>query len=381
MRLAPGTAQRQDRASVSIHLQRFRAGCAALAVLLSLSGGCASRGTGARPASFDLVEIARSERQWTGVAVGHDGRIFVTFPRWSEFVPFSLGEVLPSGEVRPYPDRTWNSWTPAQPPGERFVCAQSAVVDARGLLWILDAANPRFQGVVPGGAKLVEIDPASGRVVAVFRFNEVVAPRASYLNDVRIDVAHQHAYLTDSGLGALVVLDLASGRARRVLTDHPATKAQATDVIVGGKPWRLPDGSAPRVHADGIALDKHSAYLYFQSLVGRTLYRIATRRLRDPEADEAALARAVERVAWAPASDGLEFGPDGSLYFTALEFGGIRRRSPAGFYDTVARDPRIIWPDSLAVGPDGSLFFTTSQVHLGAARTEPYRLFRLVPRD
>lgn len=58
-----------------------------------------------------MTEIARSEhRQWTRATVTRDGRIFVSYPRWSDNVFVSVGELLPSGEVRSYPDEDWNKW-------------------------------------------------------------------------------------------------------------------------------------------------------------------------------------------------------------------------------------------------------------------------------
>jgi hypothetical protein len=62
--------------------------------------------------AFLITEIARSDRQWTRVAVTReDRRIFVSFPRWSDAVPISVAEVLRSGEMWHYPNAAWNDWT------------------------------------------------------------------------------------------------------------------------------------------------------------------------------------------------------------------------------------------------------------------------------
>ena len=53
-----------------------------------------------KPSSTSLIEIARSDRQWTGIAVARDGRIFVNYPRWSDNVPFSVGELKPGGSTK-----------------------------------------------------------------------------------------------------------------------------------------------------------------------------------------------------------------------------------------------------------------------------------------
>src|SRR5690606_27445016 len=117
-------------------------------------------------------------------------------------------------------------------------------------------------------------------VLRTIRFDAKAAPNGSYLNDVRVDTDRKVAYLTDSGLGALLVVDLATGAARRLLEDHPSTKAKP-DVIpkLDGRELRvlLPDGTAgpvPQVHADGLALDLKRDLLYFCALTSKTLYKV-----------------------------------------------------------------------------------------------------------
>jgi hypothetical protein len=131
------------------------------------------------PVEPTLEIYAESDRQWTGVAVTPDGRVFVNFPRWSPEVPVSVAEALADGTLRPFPDEAWNSWTPDADPSSTFICVQSVVADGQGSLWVLDPANPGFQGVVPGGAKLVEIDAATGGVVRVIGFDGSVTTYGS----------------------------------------------------------------------------------------------------------------------------------------------------------------------------------------------------------
>ncbi len=324
-----------------------------------------------------LEVAAESVRQWTGVAVTATGRIFVNFPRWSPEVPVSVAEVLSDGSLLPFPDDGWNSWAPDGDSSKSFVCVQSVVADGQGSLWVLDPANPWFGGVVPGGAKLVEIDVLSGAIVQVINFDETVAPAGSYLNDVRIDLWNRAAYITDSGLGALVVVDLSTGTGRRLLADHAATRAEEIILTIEGRPWLFPDGSAPRVHADGIAYDRDGDLVYFQALTGRTLYRIPGSALRDPALTEEDLAPLVETVAHPGASDGLLWDGADCVFISALEDDAVKRWCPGDGVTTVIEDPRIAWPDSFALGPDGALYVTTSQIHRGPNPPEPYRLLRI----
>ncbi len=328
------------------------------------------------PLEPTLEVYAETDRQWTGVAVTEDGRVFANFPRWAPEVPVSVAEVLADGTLRPYPDEAWNSWMPDSAVEGRFVCVQSVAADGRGSLWVLDPANPWFQGVVPGGAKLVEIDAVSGGIVRVIRFGPSIAPQGSYLNDVRIDHEHGAAYITDSGDGALVVVDLASGSSRRVLDEHLSTRAEEIVLIFGGVQWLLPDGSAPRVHADGIAYDRSNDLVYYQALTGRTLYRISGAALRDPLLNDKALGELVEKVAESGASDGLLWDGADGIFISAIENDAVKRWRPDGV-GTIIADSVIAWPDSFAMGADRSLYVTTSQIHRGPNPPEPYRILRI----
>jgi sugar lactone lactonase YvrE len=308
-----------------------------------------------------------------------------------------VAELKNNGVLVPYPDDRWNDWTWAKSPGDHFVCVQSVYAGPDGWLWVLDPANPEFQGVVEGGPKLVKINPSTDEIERVYPLPAKVAPQASYLNDVRVDPEAGFAYITDSGLGALVVLNLETGQSRRLLADHPSTKSEGITLEIGGQAWKRPDGSVPEVHADGIALDLQRGLVYYQALTGRTLYRVETAWLNDPEAEAWQLADEVEEVGEPGPADGIAWDRSTDrVLLTSLEQNAIRALDPeTGDIDILARDPRIAWPDSIAVftdvrmrdatgwAPAGEgrfgggtyIYFTTSQIHRAPATRGPYRLF------
>ena len=144
-----------------------------------------------------LTEVASSEDQWTGVTVSNEERIFVNYPRWSENITMSVGEIINGNTVKPFPNEEWNTWKPDSSKEDHFICVQSVVVDDRNRLWVLDPANPQFQGVVKGGAKLVAFDLETEEVLKKFVFDSTIVHPNSYLNDVRIDTAKSMAYITD----------------------------------------------------------------------------------------------------------------------------------------------------------------------------------------
>ena len=127
------------------------------------------------------MPVATFQQQVTGVTVSEDGRIFVSFPRWTEDVAVSVAEVMKDGSIRPYPNDEWNAWRNARmnevTPKDHFVCVQSVVADGRGSVWVLDPAAPNTERVVKEGPKLVQIDLASNQVKRVIGFDETVAPQ------------------------------------------------------------------------------------------------------------------------------------------------------------------------------------------------------------
>jgi len=330
---------------------------------------------------YQLTEIANSPYQWTGIAVAPDGRMFVNFPEWANKGPLSVARLDSEGGLSAYPDQKWNDWSPGKNPAEHFVCVQSVVMGDDGYLWILDPANPRFEGVVEGAPKLVKVDLATDSVVARYSFTSPTVLPNSYLNDVRIDTANNLAYITDSGEGALIVLDLSSGRARRLLSDHESTWADTIVLVIDGEPWLRPDGSRPEVHADGIALDAERGWLYYQALSSRRMYRIGTNFLIDTTMPPEELADKVQPIGQTGAADGLLFGSDRRVYISALEHNAVMALEMDGRVVMLVQDSLLAWPDSFAEGPDGAIYVTCSQIHRGPDPGEPYRIFRMTKAE
>jgi hypothetical protein len=101
---------------------------------------------------------------------------------------------------------------------------------------VLDPASPGNEKVIAGGAKLVRIELATNKVAQVIHFGEDVALQGSYLNDVRFHPDGNTAFITDAGArGAIVVVDLESGRAHARLDGHPSMQPGGVSVA-GQKP-------------------------------------------------------------------------------------------------------------------------------------------------
>jgi sugar lactone lactonase YvrE len=332
----------------------------------------------------ELQEVASfPNQQVTGVAVSRSGRIFVNFPDWSDDHTVSVAEVV-DGKAKAFPNEDWNK---SGSPDSHFVCVQSVYVDANDDLWILDPAAPKMQEIVKGGPKLIKVDLKTNRIVQTIPFGEDVAPKKSYLNDVRVDTKAATAFITDSGLGAIVVVDLKSGKARRLLDGHESTKAEPkVKLVVDGR--ELIDQqkkSTPQINSDGIAFDAKNDYLYYHALTGHTLYRIKTFYLKDPNVSARDLESKVEKLAETPPPDGMLESPDGAVYLTNIEGNAIVRFDPVtNKIDNVIQDKRLSWPDTLSWGPAGALYVACSQIQNSPrfnegknVRVEPYKVFKV----
>ncbi len=261
------------------------------ALLCALAGGSLAQTRSTNPdnrvtpqTEHSLTEVYRnSDFQLTGVTISKNGRMFVNFPRWSDRYVDAVMEIMPDGSARPYPNKQWNEWGGSvADAAKHFVCVQSVVVDDTDTLWVVDAAGPLLGPVVESGAKLVEIDLGSNEVKKTYSFDHEVIKPNSYLNDVRIDTSRHVAYMTDSGVGGIVVVDLQTGKAHRCLDGTPAVLGEpSVKLTIDDKILIGPDGKPPRMNSDGIALSPDGSYLYFQALTAKTLYRIATQALRD----------------------------------------------------------------------------------------------------
>jgi sugar lactone lactonase YvrE len=365
--------------------------------LLSVTAFCSSQEFATERVIGQLEVVATfSGPMPTGVTVANSGRIFVNFPRWGDPVEYTVAEVR-DGKTQPYPNADINHYGDTDNPADKLVSVQSVVVDPSGnRLWILDTGSIGFGPVKPGGAKLIAVDLGNNQIVRKIVFPADVALFTSYLNDVRFDMhrgAEGTAFITDSstpGPNAIIVVDLASGKNWRRLNNHPSTRPDQGFVpVVEGEvlQFRIP-GQPPHrfaVGADGIAISPDGKILYYCPLTSRHLYSVSAAALADQSKSDAEIAATVADYGEkGGASDGLESDMQGRVYLSDYEHNAIRRRMSNGDIETLAHNPRLLWPDTLSLAADGYLYVTANQVerqgtfHNGQdLRQKPYVLFRL----
>lgn len=331
-------------------------------------------------ANLELV-YQDSIYQLTGVAKEERGRLFVNYPRWSG--PYRYGVILAAGRdsAQPFPNDAMNLWSAGENGRDKWVCVQSVYVDDSSRLWVLDPAAPQMKKITGGGAKLVKMRP-DGSIERMYSFNGVVTD-TSYVNDVRVDVSRNFAYITDSKTGGIVVVNLATGQSREVLKKHPSTLSDPSFKFVIDGRELTKEGKPVKINSDGIALTPDGAWLYYKPLTDDKLYRIATEHLRNWSLADTALGQKVEDLGRFNTTDGMIFDKAGNLYMGDLQNYSIVRLDKNHQKTVLVKDERLIWPDSYAIA-DGYLYISCSQINKQPdynnginKRTSPYTIYRL----
>ena len=309
-----------------------------------------------------LTSIAHSDKQvWNGVVVAPDKRVFVEFPRLAGNTEPALATLDAQGGLVPYPGGAWNEPTEADAktdPGQAFIGLNAIHLAPDNSLWVVDTGSPGFgRAALPGATKLVRIDLATNAVTRTYILPPDVLRPKSMIDDVRFNGGH--AYVTDAGAPGLIVLDLASGSARRLLDHDPSTTAQRP-IMVDGETLKGPDNKPAMIHADQLEVSPDGRYLYYQPLPG-PMYRIPTALLDDARASPQAVSAGVEFWYDTPALGGTAIGPDGTLYLNDIENDSVLSLTPDRVLATVIRDPRLHWADAPFLH-DGMLTLPVAQL-------------------
>lgn len=323
---------------------------------------------------------------WNAVAVDDTDTMYVAGPKWTGMKGPSVSRLDASRRPHAFPDARWNSDDTSVSVSERFINVNALHRDKQGQLWIVDAGVSDFGGhVIPGAAKLVVVDLSSGKTKKVITFTPDVVRDGSYIDDIRF--SGDHAYLTDAGVPGIIVLDLKSGSMRRVLDTSPAVKAPVDrDIVLSGKIVRAPNGEALRVNSDPLETSHDGKWLYFAALEG-PWYKIETRWLNDASLSPAALAEKVQFWRDLPPVGGTALDKEGNFYYSDLATDTVKRIRTSGEVETVISDPNLHWVDAPTFDQEGRIYLPAAQVdrvalfNEGVSRIEwPLRVYRLSPK-
>jgi sugar lactone lactonase YvrE len=331
--------------------------------------------------------------QLTGVAISHEGRLFTNYPLWSDIYKYAVVEVggenhnIKEGDELqaklPYPNLYMNNWHPGDNGKDKWVCVQAVYTDDDNNLWVVDPAAPKMEAVYQNSHKLVRINLATNTIEQTYFF-EGVASSNSYINDVRVDNQRQYAYLTNSKEGGIIVVNLATGKARQVLQDHYSTKSDPGFKFIIDGHELMKNGQPVKINSDGIALTPDRNWLYYKPLTDDKLYRIRTEYLRNDTMSTASLGSKVEDLGHFTTTDGMIFDRAGNLYFGDMRAYSIVQITPDLKMHTLIADDRLIWPDSYSISKDGYLYISCSQIQKQPEynngvnrRTTPYAIYKL----
>jgi sugar lactone lactonase YvrE len=288
------------------------------------------------------------------IAIGPDGRIFLSV---HEFYGKSLRvvELHKDGTTTPYPNDNWAYAAQDRESGGLYGVL-GLNVDQNGILWMLDISGENHAG------RLVGWDTQDEKLHRVIYLAKPVIKDNTFLNDLAIDLKHNAIYIADTGTGSIIVIDLNTGQARRVLESAEQTKAEEIDMVIDNKIVTL-GGQTARLGINPITIDHEDEYVYFGAMTGTSVYRIKTSDLLNEEIGEADLSQRIERYGDKPISDGITIDNAGNVYITSITDDSLGITKPNGTYETLVSRDDLSWPDGLAIGPDDFVYATINELH------------------
>ena len=299
------------------------------------------------------------------IAATADGRVFISI---HQFMPSKnrVVEIAKDRSLKPFPNEAWNRGDAA---ADTLDSVLGIRADSRGVVWMLD--NGMRGKVTP---KIVAWDTKANRLSRVIYLPPPVTAANSFVNDLQIDESTGSVYIADPAGGAnaaIIVVDLATGLARRVLEGDRCVTPEELDLTIDGAPVELtqPDGKKirPRVGVNPLALDAKSEWLYLGAMTGSKLYRVKTADLRDTALTTADLSKRVEVYADRPITDGISIDNAGNIYLGSLPDNAIGVIGTDRKYRVLMQDDRVSWPDAFCFAPDGRVLVVLNQLH----RTAP----------
>lgn len=323
-------------------------------------------------AENELEEVLAYPEPIGNVAVSATGRVFFTVhpesrPQGNKLMQFVDGASVPFPNV--------------ESQHRLFDTILGIVIDRQNRLWTIDHGNHGIRR-----ARLLAFDLDSGDLIHDQTFGANIAPAGSYLQDLQVSADGRTIVIADASFWrkspALIVYDVGTATARRVLENHSSVSAEDYVIRNHGNPMTFGGGIiALKGGVDGIALNEE--WLYFSAINASSLFRIRLDDLTDVNAPDAQLAARVERYADKPISDGLSIDVAGNVYVTDIEHGAVFRVAADQKLQTLVRSRQIRWADALSFGPDGWLYISDSALydvvlqprdHIKAQG--PYKIFR-----
>ena len=162
-------------------------------------------------------------------------------------------------------------------------------VSRDGILWLLDGATTE------SNARLIGWNINTESLHRVIYLGFPVTNKTSFVNDLAIDDTNKAIYITDVGTpdtSALIVVDLKTGLAKRVLSGSQYTRPEDIDMVIENRVVTL-GGQPARIGANPITISPDNQWLYFGAMNGLSLYRVSTKDLLNNNLSDKQLAQRV----------------------------------------------------------------------------------------
>ncbi|EAQ66736.1 hypothetical protein MED121_12450 [Marinomonas sp. MED121] len=366
------------------------------ASLLSLSIMGATFSTGAIAASNDQTNAVNKlkigaleavtqfdDYRGGGITITPEGRIIISMHPL-DGPKVKVVEVMANGVKRPFPTQDWADGPEIGKVGLSAVIGVHS--DSKGVVWMLD------MGSETSPAKLVAWDTVLNKLSHNIELSASALAANSFLQDFVIDEKRGKIIIADMTFGnfagatkpAFVVVDIASGQAKRVLESADTLMPEDKDIVIEasllasksaeGKTTKLRFGLNP------IAMDEESEWVYFGAFTGTKIYRVPAMALVNNSLSDAQIQSKIEVFGPKNPSDGIAYSKQG-IIVSDLENSAVGLTTK-GEYQVLVQDKRLSWPDSFALS-NGYVYVTQDQLHqhpafsqgLGNAKA-PYTLYR-----
>ncbi len=311
--------------------------------------------------NFDV--IAELDSGPGNVTATEDGRIILSLHQFYE-PNYSVMEYKDGGLI-PFPNKALSA---ADSLSKLKLDSVLGIRSANGVVWMLD--NGMRSGVTP---KLVGWDTKIDKLHKIIKLPEPVSHKDSFVNDFAVDTKHNHIFISDPAGGAnaaLIVIDLNSGTARRILEGHKSVLPENIDLIIDKTPIQVKDKSGklirPHIGVNPITEDLNNEWVYFGPMHGLSLYRVKAEDLVNKTLNENELAARIERYSDKPISDGISIDKGGNIYLGELSENAIGIISPDRKYRRLAQDQKLSWVDSFSFGTEGKLYAVVNRLHQSA---------------
>ncbi len=290
-------------------------------------------------------------------------------------------------KIRPFPNVAWN--TPRDTDEDFLSNVLGIRNDENGVVWMIDMAQRNK--VRP---KIVGWNTKTDTLERIYYLDESTV-KASQPNDMVVDTKHQAFIIADEGIGsggdgskgAFIVVDMKTGKTRRLLEGHRTTRPENRPTVIDGKTLSV-GGTPLLVGNDGITADKDFEWIYYGPLNGSKIYRIKTTDLLNEDLSEEQLDKNIEVYSEKPNNGGMSIDEAGNIYMTAVESKSIAVvLSKDRSLKTITKDDNMVWPDGVSYNEaDKYMYVSAAQVNLGAVfcegkaqTTKPFFIFRFKP--